>query len=87
MKIKLFSTPICHLCSRAKAIIAAYMAGNSGITVVEIELEVVDIINDAELLALYGESIPVVREVTTGAELYWPFDDERFALWISELQA
>ena len=87
MKLQIFSTPVCHLCSLAKAIVTAYVNSDSNTNAEGIELEVIDIINNADLLKRYGESIPVVKEVMSEAELYWPFDDEQFARWVNELPA
>jgi len=63
----LYSTGGCHLCERAEALLRS-MPELRGVTV-----DVVDIANDAALLARYGESIPVLR-TPSGASVSWPFN-------------
>ena len=52
-RVRVLSKPGCHLCEDAEAVVAAVCA-EVGAT-----FEVVDITQDPELLATYGEQIPV----------------------------
>ncbi|MEN8129964.1 MAG: glutaredoxin family protein [Pseudomonadota bacterium] len=61
----LYSTPGCHLCEQACALITAIEQ--------VIDFEEIDISTDDLLLSRYGESIPVLRNNQTGDELNWPF--------------
>ena len=49
-RITIYSKPGCHLCDRAKEVIARC----------SVEYEVVDISHDAKLLSRYGNDIPVI---------------------------
>ncbi len=63
VRIELFTTLGCHLCEQAEVLLrqAAPFA----------TVEKVDIAEDDELIARYGERIPVLR--FQGRELAWPF--------------
>ena len=52
-RVRVLSKPGCHLCEDAEAVVAAVCAE------VGASYEVVDITTDPELLATYGEQIPV----------------------------
>ncbi|NJD05238.1 MAG: glutaredoxin family protein [Methylococcaceae bacterium] len=60
-----YSTPGCHLCEQAEVLLQKLAAGS---------WHSVDIAGDDQLLERYGVRIPVVRRVSDGAELNWPFD-------------
>jgi len=62
----LFSTDHCQLCERALDLLLTLPELNGR------TLTVVDVADDDELLARYGERLPVLR--LAGAELDWPFD-------------
>ncbi len=61
----LFTTSYCHLCETAYQLVAQIMDTDN--------LEVVEISDDAFLLARYGLKIPVLQRKDTQAELNWPF--------------
>lgn len=63
VNITLLSTDGCHLCELAK----------EQLLQLEIAFITRDIIDDAELVARYGTTIPVIARAD-GAELNWPFD-------------
>ena len=63
MQAELLTTAGCHLCDQALAVIQ-YAAP-------ALELTLTDIAEDDDLIAQYGEKIPVLR--MAGAELCWPF--------------
>jgi Glutaredoxin-like domain (DUF836) len=67
-ELRLFHTGGCHLCELAQEIVAP-LADELGW-----RLQAVDIAEDDELHERYGLRIPVVREMTRGTELGWPFD-------------
>lgn len=46
------------------------------------QVDVLDIAYDDQLLELYGERIPVLKNELTGRELGWPFDAEGLILFI-----
>ena len=68
----LYSTPACHLCETARALIDPCLE-NLGIN-----LEEVDISSSDELVDAYGIRIPVLRFADGKAELGWPFSVEEF---------
>ena len=63
----LYSTSACQLCERAQCLLASMPELRF------VEVDVVDIAEDATLLARYGTSIPVLV-IASGAELAWPFN-------------
>jgi hypothetical protein len=73
----LFQTLGCHLCEEALEVIGAVPRAHSS------DLESVDIADDDNLLARYGERIPVLRRPDSGAELDWPFTVEEVDRFLS----
>lgn len=77
MNLVLYSTPACHLCETAAALLQELLqelrAGNAPglmpFTVTEI-----DIVGDDALFERYGVRIPVLAVEGRGGELGWPFD-------------
>ncbi len=61
----LYSTDACHLCEQALDMLLGMseLAGR--------QLEVIDIAADDDLVARFGESIPVLQ--IGASRLYWPF--------------
>jgi hypothetical protein len=66
---RLFHTAGCHLCECAQALLAPLLAQQGWV------VELVDIAGDDALEARYAVRIPVLREVSCGVELGWPFDE------------
>lgn len=68
----LYSTPACHLCETALALV-------SPITVEKgIIIEEVDISDSDALIELYGVLIPVFKFKDSKNELGWPFSEQQF---------
>ncbi len=69
-RVRLLSKPGCHLCADAEAVVAAVCAelGTS--------YQVVDVTTDPDLLATYGEQIPVTF-VDGRQHDYWRVDEPR----------
>lgn len=65
----LYTTAGCHLCEDAEAILKYCQSYRA-----DISWQSVDIANDEALVQQYGLRIPVIKLVTTQAELGWPFD-------------
>ncbi len=61
-----YTTEDCHLCELAEQEIVSALAG------LDVQVEVIDIAESAELVAKYGEVIPVFY--TENRVLNWPFD-------------
>ena len=61
----LYQRDDCHLCDQALAVLAA-----AGVP----DFDSVWIDDEPALEERYGERVPVLRNVTTGVELDWPFD-------------
>lgn len=72
---QLFSTPGCHLCEIAEAVLMPFV--ENGLLV-----ELVDIAEQQGLLDRYGLRIPVLRRCDSGAELDWPFAAEQLATFL-----
>ena len=69
-RVRVLSKPGCHLCEDAEAVVAAVCAE------LDESFEVVDITADPDLLATYGEQIPVVF-VDGSQHDFWRVDRER----------
>ncbi|WP_421711021.1 glutaredoxin family protein [Alcanivorax sp.] len=63
MSVVLYTTVGCHLCEQAWELVSTVAP--------DITLTLVDVAEDDELLARYGERIPVLMK--EGRELGWPF--------------
>ena len=74
----LYSTPACHLCETAHALIAPHLAGHN------LVLESIDISESDELVDRYGIRIPVLRFEDGQDELGWPFDDGALLTFIGQ---
>jgi glutaredoxin len=69
-RVRVLSKPGCHLCEDAEAVVAAVCAETG------VMFEVVDVTTDPELLATYGEQIPVT--FVDGAQHdFWRVDPGR----------
>ena len=67
----LYHTVGCHLCDEAEALIGPLFTARKASYVR------VDIANDDSLVELYGIRIPVLKNLTTGEEAGWPFDQAK----------
>lgn len=67
-EVLLLGSEGCRLCDEAEALARPACRRAGG------EFRCLDILDDPELEARYGESIPVLRRTDTGDELGWPFD-------------
>jgi len=65
MQFKLYSSDGCHLCEQAFALCQQADIANV--------VEIIDIVDDENLVELYGISIPVLENIITGQKLFWPF--------------
>lgn len=74
MQFILYGTVGCHLCELAEAQLAGLLAQLPHAAALEIEC--IDIADSDELVASYGERIPVLRRVRDATELGWPFEDD-----------
>ena len=68
MPLTLYQRDDCHLCDLALEVLAQARVP---------EFESVFIDEDDALEERYGTRVPVLRREDTGAELDWPFDQER----------
>jgi len=64
--LTLYSTDGCHLCESAERMLRSMPELR------RVTLDVVDIVDDATLLARYGTMIPVLAATTR--EIVWPFN-------------
>jgi hypothetical protein len=89
----LYSTPACHLCDTALAVISPYLSE------LNILIQEVDISESDALMEMYGIRIPVLRfsdknsainedkNAVNKKELGWPFSEEEFLAFASESQS
>lgn len=66
---QLFGTLGCHLCEKAELVLQPLVT--QGLVV-----ELLDIIDSSHWLEKYAQSIPVLRRVDNGRELFWPFTEQ-----------
>ncbi|NVK24141.1 MAG: glutaredoxin family protein [Gammaproteobacteria bacterium] len=71
--LALLSTDGCHLCEDAKRLLND----------LQITFELVDIIDDEELIAAYGDKIPVLMFEGAQQALFWPFNNEQIEQYLS----
>lgn len=80
--LNLYSTSGCHLCEEAEALLRPLLAGQA------LQLQIVEISDDADLFERYGLRIPVVAGHDSKGEwqeLGWPFDQAQAAVWLGQL--
>lgn len=73
MPLTLYQRDDCHLCDLALEVLAQARVP---------EFESVFIDEDDALEERYGTRVPVLRREDTGAELDWPFDQERLRAFL-----
>lgn len=71
----LYGTENCHLCEDAVNLIQ--------LSDRDLHLSAIDIIKDGDLYARYQFTIPVLKSITTGAELNWPFSLESLGVFLT----
>jgi hypothetical protein len=81
IRLILYGTHGCHLCEDAEFLLSKAIQAKGA----EIPVEIVDIAEKLELEHRYGVRIPVVRDSASGAELGWPFDEERLGEFLHSL--
>ena len=69
--LELYTGPRCELCEIAKALIDQTLPAGS------YQLELIDATSSPDLKKVYGLRIPVLRDITNGDELAWPFSAEQ----------
>lgn len=75
--LTLYGTLACHLCEDALQVLQPLLADG-------LQVQEVDISEDAQLLERYQLRIPVLRRMDTGAELDFPFDLPVLMDWLSD---
>ena len=68
MLFEFYSAEGCHLCEKAQDILLQISPDMENI------IRYIDITSNKELVKKYGSRIPVVRKMSDGSELGWPFD-------------
>jgi len=72
----LFSSDGCHLCEEALALCHQLPE--------PVALSVVDIVEFEDLVASYGDKIPVIQRDSDGLELFWPFSQQELNQFVQE---
>ena len=70
----LLTTEGCHLCQQALKIIEQSAWIIKAQSSEQLQFEIVDIIQDEQLVELYGDKIPVILFEHAEQALFWPFD-------------
>ncbi len=73
-----YTTEGCHLCEHAAAMLDDLAHSR------KFQLKPIDIAESEELVALYGLTIPVLRNPRSGHELNWPFTSEQIIELLQE---
>jgi hypothetical protein len=81
IRLTLYGTHGCHLCEEAEALFRQAVDQYPAL----MDLQKIDIAEDAELLALYGARIPVLYSRDFGSELGWPFDASQLRAFLQNL--
>lgn len=76
MELLFYTTPQCHLCELAEALLASTPMP------APIPVDVVDIAQSEELVERFGTRIPVLRRSDTGQELDWPFTRDQLLTFL-----
>lgn len=71
----LYSTDGCHLCEQAWQLCQQLGLGE--------QVQVVDIVYDDSLSEQYGVHIPVLKQLSSQQQLFWPFDQQQLAEFIA----
>ncbi len=79
-RLILYSTDHCTLCDQALDMLVS-MPELRGLSV-----QVVDIAAEDELYARLGEHIPVLGDVASGTELFWPFNPTSVLEWLRQIK-
>jgi hypothetical protein len=69
--LHLYSTSHCHLCEQAEALLVELALSH------DLSWTVIEITDDANLLARYELSIPVLARLDKSHEIAWPFNKDR----------
>lgn len=72
----LYTGPKCSLCGKAESLLYASGIGAS-------QLQKVDVTCSLELKKKYGIKIPVLKRADLEQELFWPFDQDDLAKYLS----
>ena len=85
IELTLISKPGCHLCEDAELaierVVTPFLSANPSTS---IEMQKLNILDDAELAARYSEEIPVLL-INGKVHNYWRIDEERFATALNAL--
>jgi hypothetical protein len=66
-ELVLYGSLGCHLCEQAEELLVS----------LRINFLKVEITDDEALMQAYGIHIPVLKQESSGKELFWPFDTEK----------
>jgi hypothetical protein len=80
-RLTLYGTHGCHLCEEAEALLHQALDWCPAL----MELQKIDIAEDAELLGRYGVRIPVLCSRDFDSELGWPFDAAQLQAFLQNL--
>ena len=81
MRVTLYTTDGCHLCEQAIGMF--YYANQHQHISANYTLNLVDIIDEEQLVALYGEKIPVFYRPDNQSQLFWPIELEVLIDWLN----
>jgi hypothetical protein len=82
MRLFIYHTLGCHLCELAEAAVQQILVAAPFVELVQVEK--IDIALDEQLMARYGETIPVIRLEHAQEELGWPFEPSMVAAYLRE---
>ncbi len=77
----LYGTEGCHLCDEARDLLDLVLSSQGG----SIDYPYIDIVDDDQLMELYGETIPVIKATHSSAQIGWPFDSATLINFLKKL--
>jgi glutaredoxin len=77
----LYGTEGCHLCDEARDLLDLVLSSQGK----SIDYPYIDIVDDDQLMELYGESIPVIKATYSSAQIGWPFDSKTLISFLDKL--
>lgn len=89
ISLQLLTKPGCHLCDEARlvveTVVSQFRSVHAGVAAnIQVQIYEINILEDPELVKLYGEEIPVVK-INGKTHGYWRIDPIRLLAALDEL--
>lgn len=89
ISLQLLTKPGCHLCDEARlvveTVVSQFRSVHAGVAAnIQVQIYEINILEDSELVKLYGEEIPVLK-INGQTHGYWRIDPIRLLAALDEL--